>query len=104
MTFFLVMKLSFFLSSSQAMSRMNQQMNIGALQAMMMEFQKQVRWTLCGCMCSHLISWIVQSELMEMKQEVMDDTMDEVMGDADEEEETYVCECVSCLNRRQLTC
>ncbi len=33
----------------------------------------------------------MQSELMEMKQEVMDDTMDEVMGDADEEEETYVC-------------
>jgi hypothetical protein len=27
---------------------------------------------------------------MDMKQEVMDDAMDDVLGDADEEEETFV--------------
>ena len=50
------------------MVRMNKQMNIPALQKVMMEFEKQ-------------------SEMMDMKQEMMDDAIDDVMGEEDDEEE-----------------
>eukprot|EP01091_Cochliopodium_minus_P008478 TRINITY_DN1933_c0_g1_i1.p1 TRINITY_DN1933_c0_g1~~TRINITY_DN1933_c0_g1_i1.p1 ORF type:complete len:233 (-),score=75.70 TRINITY_DN1933_c0_g1_i1:45-743(-) len=53
----------------RAMMRMNKGMNIPALQKIMMEFEKQ-------------------GEIMDMKQEMMDDTMDGVMGEDGEEEET----------------
>ncbi len=51
------------------MARMNKQMNLPAIQAVMAEFEKQ-------------------SEIMDMKQEMMDDTMDDVMGDPEDDEET----------------
>jgi len=54
---------------TKAMGKMNKQMNIPALNKIMQEFEKQ-------------------SEIMDMKQEVMDDAIDDVMGDADETEET----------------
>eukprot|EP00040_Diaphanoeca_grandis_P002577 m.22165 g.22165 ORF g.22165 m.22165 type:complete len:209 (-) comp13707_c0_seq1:206-832(-) len=54
---------------TRAMGRMNKTMNIPALQKMMMEFEKQ-------------------NDIMDMKQEVMDDAIDDVMGDADEDADT----------------
>jgi charged multivesicular body protein 2A len=54
---------------TKAMQRMNTAMNIPALQKIMMEFEKQ-------------------SEMMDMKQEVMDDTIDDALADSDEEAET----------------
>eukprot|EP00053_Salpingoeca_punica_P005440 m.54335 g.54335 ORF g.54335 m.54335 type:complete len:227 (+) comp13242_c0_seq1:160-840(+) len=54
---------------TKAMQRMNAAMNIPALQQIMMEFEKQ-------------------SEIMDMKQEVMDDTIDDALADSDEEAET----------------
>lgn len=54
---------------TKAMMKMNRQMNIPAMQRIMMEFEKQ-------------------NEKMDMKQEMMSDTMDDVFEDEDEEEET----------------
>lgn len=54
---------------TKAMGRMNKTMNIPALQRIMAEFEKQ-------------------NEVMDMKQEMMDDAIDDVIGDADEDEET----------------
>ncbi|CAI0387815.1 unnamed protein product [Linum tenue] len=51
------------------MGQMNKQMNLPALQKIMMEFEKQ-------------------NERMEMVSEVMGDAMDDALGDDDEEEET----------------
>ena len=50
---------------------MNKQMNLPAMQKIMMEFERQ-------------------SQEMDMKQEVMDETVDDALGDEDEDEETYV--------------
>ncbi|CAI0387440.1 unnamed protein product [Linum tenue] len=54
---------------TKAMGQMNKQMNLPALQKIMMEFEKQ-------------------NERMEMVSEVMGDAMDDALGDDDEEEET----------------
>eukprot|EP01118_Nematostelium_gracile_P002900 TRINITY_DN1333_c0_g1_i1.p1 TRINITY_DN1333_c0_g1~~TRINITY_DN1333_c0_g1_i1.p1 ORF type:complete len:218 (-),score=77.37 TRINITY_DN1333_c0_g1_i1:42-695(-) len=54
---------------TRAMMVMNRQMNLPAMQRIMMEFEKQ-------------------SEKMEMKEEMMNDTMDDVFEEENEEEET----------------
>ncbi|KAL3102309.1 hypothetical protein niasHS_003718 [Heterodera schachtii] len=54
---------------TRAMRSMNKQLNLPQIQKIMNEFEKQ-------------------SEIMDMKEEMMDDAIDEAMGDADEEEET----------------
>jgi len=54
---------------TKAMMVMNRQMNLPAMQRIMMEFEKQ-------------------SEKMEMKEEMMSDTMDDVLEGEGEEEET----------------
>jgi len=54
---------------TKAMMAMNRQMNLPAMQRIMMEFEKQ-------------------SEKMEMKEEMMNDTMDDVLETEGEEEET----------------
>ncbi|EGD75599.1 charged multivesicular body protein 2a [Salpingoeca rosetta] len=53
---------------TKAMARMNKTMNIPALQKIMAEFEKQ-------------------SEVMDMKQEMMDDAVDDVMGEEEDDEE-----------------
>ncbi|CAN0839325.1 Vacuolar protein sorting-associated protein 2 homolog 1 [Linum grandiflorum] len=54
---------------TKAMGQMNKQMNLPALQKIMMEFERQ-------------------NERMEMTSEVMGDAMDDAFGEDDEEEET----------------
>eukprot|EP00730_Choanoeca_flexa_P016990 TRINITY_DN8121_c0_g2_i2.p2 TRINITY_DN8121_c0_g2~~TRINITY_DN8121_c0_g2_i2.p2 ORF type:complete len:211 (+),score=77.04 TRINITY_DN8121_c0_g2_i2:1929-2561(+) len=54
---------------TKAMGRMNAQMNMPAIQKIMMEFEKQ-------------------SEIMDMKQEMMDDTVDDVLGEEEDDEES----------------
>jgi len=54
---------------TRAMMVMNRQMNLPAMQRIMMEFEKQ-------------------SEKMDMKEEMMSDTMDDVFEEDDEKEET----------------
>jgi len=53
-------------------------MKLPEIQKIMMEFEKQ-------------------SEIMDMKEEMMNDAIDDAMGDDDDEEETYVEHCVSCI-------
>ncbi|KAL0213494.1 hypothetical protein RCL1_007120 [Eukaryota sp. TZLM3-RCL] len=55
--------------TTQAMGRMNQQLNLPALQRTMMEFERQ-------------------NEMLESKNEMIDDTLDDVFAEDDEEEET----------------
>lgn len=72
----------------QAMMRMNRQMNIPAMQRIMMEFEKQ-------------------SEMMDMKEEMMSDTMDDVFGEDQEEEEVCVpeaCVCRLCMRVLVVSC
>jgi charged multivesicular body protein 2A len=54
---------------TKAMMTMNRQINLPAMQKIMMEFERQ-------------------SEIMEMKEETIGDTMDDMMDDEDEETET----------------
>lgn len=54
---------------TKAMRRMNATMNLPNLMGIMQEFEKQ-------------------SELMEMKQEMMDDTVDDVLGEEEDDEES----------------
>nr|XP_018906366.1 PREDICTED: charged multivesicular body protein 2a-like [Bemisia tabaci] len=54
---------------TKAMQSMNRQMNLPQIQRILQEFEKQ-------------------SEIMDMKEEVMNDAMDDAMGDEDDEEET----------------
>merc|ERR1712001_170969 len=54
---------------TKAMGNMNKQMKMPEIQKIMMEFEKQ-------------------SEIMDMKGEMMEDAIDDVMGDEDEEEES----------------
>jgi charged multivesicular body protein 2A len=56
-------------SLKKAMMVMNRQMNIPAMQKIMMEFEKQ-------------------NEMMDMKQEMMSDTMDDVLEQDNEEEDS----------------
>ena len=37
-----------------------------------------------------IIHLILQSEIMDMKEEMMNDALDDALGDEDDEEETYV--------------
>nr|XP_018898051.1 PREDICTED: charged multivesicular body protein 2a-like [Bemisia tabaci] len=53
---------------TKAMQSMNRQMNLPQIQRMLQEFEKQ-------------------SEIMDMKEEVMNDAIDDAMGDEDDEEE-----------------
>eukprot|EP00028_Trichosphaerium_sp_Am-I-7-wt_P007413 CAMPEP_0168529532 /NCGR_PEP_ID=MMETSP0405-20121227/13981_1 /TAXON_ID=498012 /ORGANISM="Trichosphaerium sp, Strain Am-I-7 wt" /LENGTH=184 /DNA_ID=CAMNT_0008553307 /DNA_START=74 /DNA_END=628 /DNA_ORIENTATION=+ len=53
---------------TKAMMRMNRQMNLPAMQRIMMEFERQ-------------------SQIMDMKEETIGDVMDDMMEDDDEEEE-----------------
>lgn len=54
---------------TKAMQNMNKQMNMPQIQKIMMEFEKQ-------------------SEIMDMKEEMMTDTMDDALGEEDDEEES----------------
>jgi len=54
---------------TRAMKSMNQQLNLPQIQKIMTEFEKQ-------------------SEIMDMKEEMMDDAVDDAMGEADDEQET----------------
>ncbi|XP_044134276.1 charged multivesicular body protein 2a-like [Bufo gargarizans] len=54
---------------SKAMATMNRQLKLPQIQKIMMEFEKQ-------------------SEIMDMKEEMMNDAIDDTMGDEDDEEET----------------
>lgn len=54
---------------TKAMATMNKQMNLPQIQKIMMEFEKQ-------------------SEMMDMKEEMMNDAIDDAMGDEDDEEES----------------
>lgn len=54
---------------TRSLQTMNRQMNTPAMQKMMMEFEKQ-------------------SEMMDFKQEMMDDVMNDVLAGEDEEERT----------------
>merc|ERR1712183_382164 len=54
---------------TKAMMRMNKQMKLPEIQKIMQEFEKQ-------------------SELMDMKEEMMSDVIDDAMGDEDDEEES----------------
>ncbi|CAL2034394.1 hypothetical protein CAEBREN_01727 [Caenorhabditis brenneri] len=54
---------------TKAMQSMNRQLNLPQIQKIMMEFEKQ-------------------SEIMDMKEEVMGDAIDDALGDAGDEEET----------------
>jgi len=53
---------------TKAMATMNKQLKLPQIQKIMMEFEKQ-------------------SEIMEMKEEMMTDAIDDAMGDEDDEEE-----------------
>merc|ERR1719356_855864 len=54
---------------TKAMGNMNKQMKLPEIQKIMMEFEKQ-------------------SEIMDMKEEMMSDVIDDAMGDEDDEEES----------------
>jgi charged multivesicular body protein 2A len=54
---------------TRAMQQMNKQLNLPQIQKIMMEFEKQ-------------------TEIMDMKEEMMGDAIDEAMGEPDDEEET----------------
>jgi charged multivesicular body protein 2A len=54
---------------TRAMKSMNQQLNLPQIQKIMNEFEKQ-------------------SEIMDMKEEMMGESIDDAMGEADDEEET----------------
>ena len=54
---------------TRAMQSMNKQLNLPQIQKIMMEFEKQ-------------------TEIMDMKEEMMGDAIDDAMGDADDEEES----------------
>lgn len=56
---------------TRAMQAMNKQLNLPQIQKIMMEFERQ-------------------TEIMDMKEEMMGDAIDDAMGDEDDEEETYV--------------
>jgi len=61
---------------TRAMQNMNRQMNLPQIQKIMQEFEKQ-------------------SEIMEMKEEIINDTMDDAMEGDDDEEETYEFFCLT---------
>ena len=52
---------------TKALKRMNSKLNLPNLQKIMMEFEKE-------------------SEIMDLKEETISDTLDDVLGDGDEEE------------------
>lgn len=54
---------------TKAMRSMNKQLNLPQIQQIMSEFEKQ-------------------TEIMDMKEEMMGDAIDDAMGEADDEEET----------------
>jgi len=54
---------------TRAMKSMNQQLNLPQIQMIMNEFEKQ-------------------TDIMDMKEEMMGETIDDAMGTADDEEET----------------
>lgn len=54
---------------TRAMASMNRQLNLPQIQRIMSEFERQ-------------------SEIMDMKEEMMDDAIDDAMGETGEEEET----------------
>jgi charged multivesicular body protein 2A len=60
---------------SKAMATMNKKMNLPEIQRIMMEFEKQ-------------------SEIMDMKDEMMSDAVDDVIGEEDDEEEGYANGCL----------
>ena len=53
---------------------MNGKLNMPQLQKIMMEFERE-------------------SEIMDLKEETISDTIDDVIGDADDEEVTYIIWC-----------
>lgn len=54
---------------TRAMQAMNKQLNLPQIQKIMMDFERQ-------------------TEIMDMKEEMMGDAIDDAMGDEDDEEET----------------
>lgn len=57
---------------TKAMQSMNRQLNLPQIQRILQEFEKQ-------------------SEIMDMKEEVMNDAIDDAMADDGDEEERYEC-------------
>lgn len=79
---------------TKAMGRMNATMNIPAMQKIMMEFEKQSevsRNTRLARLCLNpaVVSQRLtrDRQVMDMKSEMMEDAIDDVMGDEDEDEE-----------------
>lgn len=64
---------------TRAMASMNRQLNLPQIQRILQEFEKQ-------------------SEIMDMKEEVMNDAIDDAMEDDGDEEERYVSECLSIIS------
>ena len=62
---------------TKALKRMNRQMNLPNLQKIMMEFERE-------------------SEIMDLKEETISDTIDDVIGEADDEEVCRGCGLVHC--------
>ena len=60
------------LGVTKALKRMNTKMNLPQLQKIMMEFERE-------------------SEIMELKEETISDTIDDVLGEGDEEEVRGAC-------------
>ena len=58
------------LGVTKALKRMNSKINLPNLQKIMMEFERE-------------------SEIMDIKEETMTDTMDDVLGEGDEEEVSF---------------
>ena len=68
---------------TRAMKSMNKQLNLPQIQKIMMEFEKQ-------------------SEIMDMKEEMMGDAIDDAMGDVDDEQETEAVVNQVCWNDNSL--
>ena len=65
------------------MHNINAKMNLPQLQKIMMEFEREVS----NCSSSGCHGNIIQTEIMDLKEELMSDTIDDVIGEADEDEE-----------------
>ena len=68
----LAFSLSLLSGVTKALKRMNKAMNLPNLQKIMMEFERE-------------------SEIMDLKEETISDTIDDVIGEGDEDEVGVVC-------------
>ena len=72
LTRYLAFSLSLLSGVTKALKRMNKAMNLPNLQKIMMEFERE-------------------SEIMDLKEETISDTIDDVIGEGDEDEVGVVC-------------